>query len=27
MYYGKLYIFYVDAYNALEDCYDQLVHP
>jgi hypothetical protein len=27
MYYGKLYIFYVDAYNALEDCYDQLVQP
>jgi hypothetical protein len=22
IYYGKLYLFYVDAYNALEECYD-----
>lgn len=26
-YYGKLYLFYVDAYRALEDAYDQLLHP
>lgn len=26
-YFGKLYIFYVDAYNALEECYDALIHP
>ncbi|CAK65698.1 unnamed protein product (macronuclear) [Paramecium tetraurelia] len=27
VYYGKLYLFYVDAYKSLETCYDQLLHP
>lgn len=26
-YYAQLYIRYIDIYNKLEDCYDQLVHP